>query len=218
MARYTVLQIADQVLRIIERGNLKLNKPYDRREIARLARDVTSELLRGSYIEKKQVGTNEIYSQYVALFEDIDVKKDANGICYSELPCDPDDLIDNTGIMNVFPVAASKTVHKRPLIPIPLNAMVLLAGLPAGALERRFAFHPKRDKIEYTTIREEDKERTMLDEKIEKVNIQMVTTAPEDVADNEPFPVSPHLRTTLIIKLLGIFGVPEKEIEKLNTE
>ena len=128
MARYSVLQIADEVLRIIERGNLKLNKPYDRREVARLARDVTSELLHGSYIQKKQSGVNEIYSQYVVIFEDIEVKKDSRGVCYSELPADPDDLPDNTGIMNIWPVATGKAAHNRPIIPLPLTYSHLADG------------------------------------------------------------------------------------------
>lgn len=218
MPRYSVLQIADQVLRIIDRGNLKLNKAYSRREIARMARDVASEMIQGSYEKKRRLGDNQMYSQYIATFTGVTVTKDSRGICYAELPADPDDLQNNEGIMNVWPENASKSVHKRPLIPLPLNADVIFASLPAGALETRFGFRPLRDKIEFSTIREADKERTVLDEKITTVRIQMVTTAPEDVADNEPFPMSPHLRRTLIVTLLSTFGVPEKEIEKLNEE
>jgi hypothetical protein len=184
-----------------------------------MARDVASELIVGSRQRKQRENDNQIYSLYLAEFDDIEVKNSARGVNYAELPCDPDDIGNNEGIMNVWPRPTSdKAKHKKPIIPLPVNADVVFSSLPAGALETRFGFRPYRDRIEFTTIRQEDKERTMLQENIDKVKIQMVTTAPEDVPDDEPFPMAPHLRTSIIVKLLSMFGVPEEEIKKLNKE
>ena len=218
ITRYTVLQLADQIIRLMERGSVKVTKPFDRREIARVIRDVTSELLRGSYSEHLIAGTNQIYQQYVAIFEEIEVKNRSEKIYYAELPADPEDLPDNEGIMNVWPNTGKYEKDSVAMIPLPLNANVILGGLPAGTLQQQFGFLPFRDRIEFTTIKVGEKERTVADEGIKKVNIQMVTTGPANTADDEPFPMSPHLRPMLILRVFAMFGAPEQELNRILEE
>jgi hypothetical protein len=215
MARYTVIQLADQVIRLMERGSVKVSKPFDRREVARVIRDIASELLRGSIRERKMLGTNQVYEQYVITFSDIAVIEDVDReVFYAELPADPEDLPNGEGIMNVWP-QTGKAEKDIAMIPLPLNADIILGRLPAGTIQQQFGFIPHRDRIEFTTITDGDSEITVDDEEIEKVRIQMVTTDPRDTADNEPFPMSPHLRPTLILRCLAMFGMPEKEAQRI---
>ncbi len=218
MARYSVLQLADQVIRLIERGSVKVTKSFDRREIAKAIRDITSELLRGSYRDRYIAGTKQMYQQYVVTFTDVDVAYDEiKKVYYATLPADPEDLPDNEGIMNVWPQTGERDKDIA-MIPLPLNANVVLGRLPAGTLQQQFGFIPYRDRVDFTTIIDGEEEITVDDEKIKKVMIQMVTTDPRDTADDEPFPISPHLRPMLLMRTLAMFGLPEKEAQRVIDE
>ena len=136
-------------------------------------------------------------------FEGIAVEKTSNGTNYSLLPAEPDDLPDDSGIQAVWPEGDNIKEDADVIIPIPHNARTVLHRLPAYALEQRFGYYPEADRVIYKKRRG----KTLLEEGIETVSMEIVTTNPKDVADDDILPISPHLRNDLLLMTAQMFGL-----------
>lgn len=201
---YTLDALAEQVIRLMKGGRPTSDIHIDRREISRQMRAIASELIRGRWFEMKNTGEiNELGHIYLATFNGVEVKEDEDtDEFYIDLPAIPENLPDGTGIQNIQP--ETKTPEKNvPMIPIPMNANIILSQLPVGALENHFGFMWRRTRAYFT----EQNGRTVGQEKIEKVMVQMITVGPEDVDDYSPFPIPSDLIPMLLTRTLTIFGI-----------
>jgi hypothetical protein len=212
---YTLNSLSEQVLRIIQNHRPTQENKLDKREIARYMRGVAAELLRGRWFEMKNAGeTNALGHIYMAEFDDVEVKVDTKGVNYIDLPAIPESLPDETGIQNIQP-ATGKPEKDIPMVPIPMNARIVIQNLPVEGLQNRFGFEWRRNIVRFT---EQQGERTLLKENIKKVRVDMITVGPEDVENDAPFPLPSDQFPTLLTKTLAIFGisVDEKALDLLN--
>ncbi len=181
----------------------------ERREIYPVIRSVASELTRKRWYEVRQTGETKAWSQlYLGVFNDIPVELDANtGDNFSFLPVPEEDTPNSDGIQSIIPVV--KNAEKRiPLIPIPINAQVVISQLPVGVMEGRFSYTAARNKVIYT----KNRGRTLLQEKINFVDITMITPLADETEDvNSPIAISNDLLPELLRLTLATFGI-EKEI------
>jgi hypothetical protein len=201
---YSLDALSEQVIRIFTASRPTADVHLERREVSKAMRGVAAGLIRNRWFEMKN--TKEVQHLghiYMATFDGVEVKEnDDTGEFYIDLPAIPEDLPDDTGIQNIQP-ETGKAIKDIPMIPLPLNADIILRQLPAGALEQRFGFDWRRDKVYFT----EQNERTVEEEGIDTVQVRMITVGPEDVADEAPFPIPADLITMLLSQTLVIFGV-----------
>ena len=100
------------------------------------------------------------------------------------------------------------------MIPIPPNAHTIFDSLPAGALQQRWAFRPERWRVVFTR----KNNKTLLQERIKKVHIQLITVGPEDVAETDPLPITTDLIPALLTATLEFFGVQEEAEADLTND
>jgi len=224
MARYTPNQLAEQVERMLQAFRPTSDHHIDKREIKMRLKDRAAELMNARRWEQMYDGERrygqrpkaggEVYHGWLMTFENIDVEEDGDK-CYSELPAEPLELPENDAIQHVFPETGTlrSDIDQEPIIPIPTNATTILRTLPAGALEQRFGYEAIGDRIYYTTRRG----KTILDEGIDTVKMVMVTVNPQEARDDDPLPISPHLRNDLLIQTLALFGIDaEKALDLIK--
>lgn len=212
---YTLNALAEQVIRIIQNHRPTQENKVDKREVARYMRGIAAELIRGRWFEMKNAGeVNQLGHIYMAEFDDVDVQEDDKGVCYIDLPAIPESLPDETGIQNIQP-ATGKPEKDIPMVPIPMNARIVINNLPVSGLQNRWGFEWRRNIVRFT---EQEGERTLLKEGIKKVRVDMITVGPEDVEDDAPFPIPSDQFPGLVTKTLAIFGisVDEKALDLLN--
>lgn len=201
---YSLAALSEQVIRILTAARPTSDVHIERREVSRQMRSIAAGLIRGRWFEMKNVGeVKSLGHIYLATFKGVVVKQDDDTEeYYIDLPAIPEDLPDDTGLQNIQPETDTPEKNK-PMIPIPMNANIILSQLPVGALEKQFGFMWRRDKVYFT----EQVDRTLKDEGIDKVTVQMITVGPEDVDDKSPFPLPSDLFNTLLIGTLSIFGL-----------
>ena len=210
MANDTARQLAEQVLGLLNAHRLTRDIHVDEREVISRIRDAGSTLIRNRWYTMKNDGEiTYMPFTYIATMEGVEVKEDNDGNNYSDLPVQVDDLPDESGIQSIEPEGKDVEVEREPMIPIPTMARQILKRLPAGVLEHRFGYEPRGNKVYYT----ERLGKTLLDENIDTVTMHVVTTGPEAVADDAPFPVSPHSRNELILNVLQMFGLSQQQAE-----
>ncbi len=201
---YTLDALSEQVIRIFTAARPTVEVKLERREVSKAMRSIAAGLIRGRWFEMKN--TKEVQHLghiYMATFNGVEVKEDDDtGEFYIDLPAIPEDLPDDTGIQNIQP-ETGKANKDIPMIPIPLNADIILNQLPVSALEQRFGFDWRRTKVYFT----EQNERTVEDEGIDTVQVRMITVGPEDVDDFSPFPIPSDLIKMLLTETLITFGV-----------
>jgi len=212
---YTLDALSEQVIRIFTAARPTADVHLDRREVSNAMRTMAAGLIRGRWFEMKNTGeVNHLGHIYMATFNGIEVKEDQETEeYYIDLPAIPEDLPDNTGIQNIQP-ETGKAIKDIPMIPLPLNADIIIGQLPVGALEQRFGFDWRRDKVYFT----EQNERTVEEEGIDTVQVRMITVGPEDVDNFSPFPIPADLIPMLLSQTLAIFGleVAPERIDLVN--
>jgi len=204
MARMTVRQMAEQVRSLLQAGRPTRDLHFDEREIMGRVRDTASSLMNARWYQGRNDGESKaVYSGWVMKFEGVTIQEDSNGNNYAELPAEPDDLPDDTAIQGIWPEGDNIKEDLEVFIPIPHNARAVLYRLPAYALEQRFGYYPEAEKVVFTKRRGQ----TLIDEKINTVSMEIVTTNPKEVSDDDVLPISPHLRNQLLLSVLQTFGV-----------
>lgn len=200
--------LANQLHRIISKGDVVVDTPYDIRDLILLVKQVANEMIIGEWSSSYQLGQRTVDEHFVATYKNQTVKVDANGDNYIDIPVNYVNLPNHTGIQRIIPENTSSKFYKA-LIPIPPYAMDIYASLPAGALEQQFGFMPGREIIKFT----KRNGRTMLDELLDTVEVSLVVIAPEDLGDNDYIPIPSNLEYTLLKECLRILGVSEEKVK-----
>lgn len=200
--------LADQIIRILERYRPSRETQLQKKEVGFAVRDIASELIQATWKEYKKMKEATQLSHIYMGEMDLTVQENpTTKVNYVDLPVVPEDLPDGTGIREVWPATGKPILDREPIIPLPPNARSVLMLLPAGALELRFGYIPRGLTLEFT----KKKDKTLKEWNISKVRAVIITTSIENAGDDDPFPISPHLRPQLIIRALQIFGMGYRE-------
>jgi hypothetical protein len=205
---YTLNGLAEQVIRLFEASRPTVETKLEKREVVKQVRSIASELTRKRWYEMRSTGEVKHLGQlYMGRFDGVVVEKDETtkeNYCY--LPAQEEDLPDGTGIQSVVPNTNNAEKNTQ-MIPIPPNAEIVLSALPAGALEQRWGFMPKRDKLVFTKLNG----KTLLEEQIKTVNIVQIVSLADTVDDpSAPIPIPHDLIPELLKRTLAIFEVNKK--------
>ncbi|MDX1629674.1 MAG: hypothetical protein R3345_13300, partial [Fulvivirga sp.] len=210
---YTLNSLAEQVIRLLNSNRHTAEIKLDKREVVKQVRSIASELTRKRWYEvRSQTDVKHLGQLYLAEFTGVSVEKDTStGKNFCWLPAHEEDLPDGTGIQSVIPEHKNKEKND-PVIPIPPNASVIISTLRAGALEQRWGYEPKRDRLVFT----KRKGKTMLEEGIKTVTVNMVVALADTIDDpDQPIPFPSDLLPELLRRTLSIFGLEKKFEEDL---
>ena len=213
---YTLNGLAEQVIRLFNAERPTAEVKLEKREVIKQVRSIASELTRKRWYEMRSTGEVKHLGQlYMGEFNGVEVEKDdvtKENFCW--LPAQEEDLPDGTGIQSVVPNTNSAEKNTQ-MIPIPPNAEIILSELPVGALEQRWGFKPKRDKLVFTRLRG----KTMLEEKITTVNIVQVVALADTIDDpSSPIPIPHDLIPELLKQTLAIFGLAKEFKEDVTAD
>lgn len=208
---YSLNSLAEQVIRILNAERPTQEVKLEKREVVKQVRSIASDLTRKRWYEMRSTGeTTHLGELYLGEFNGVEVERDEltkENFCW--LPAQQEDLPDGTGVQSVKP--NTNTAEKNTeIIPIPPNAEIIISQLPVGALEQRWGYKLKRDKLVFTRQRG----RTLLEENIKSVNIVQVVTLADTIDDpSAPIPIPQDIIPELLRRTLAIFGV-SKEMEE----
>lgn len=213
----TVSILSERIHRLLKKGNVSRDTEWDDRDFEYLVRDAAAKLIKGDWYETRNEGGKNIDSRYVATFT-VPVVKNANGDNYCAIPVSNWlRLPDEAGIQSCRPDMATLSTKKtkenefRAFIPIPNRFLDVYANLPAGALEGQHGYMIRKDKIVFT----KRYEKTVLDNGIKNVEMDIVTVDPAAVGLDEPLPLPAEMVSLLLIEVLQVFGISGQNAKDL---
>lgn len=212
--RTSVYNLSSQALNLITRINKDLQ--IDRREVIDALRQAALKLMKGDYYKLLEQGQRYIDPHYVAKFRDIEVVVDEDRFdrCYAELPAQYTALKNNEGVQRVWPVVENEIDYIE-MIPIPDGAQEVYRNLTVNdALVGVWTYSLQRDRIYFGM----NDTKTLLEEDIEKVDIDVVVISPIDVGDEDPFPLPPEYHFDLLIEVVTVFANNQERVRQVVTQ
>ena len=210
---YTLNGLAEQVIRLFNNMRPTSEEKLEKREVVKQVRVIASELTRARWYEMRSTAeVHHLGQLYQGVFDAIPVLKDDNtGENYIFLPVTEEDMPNGDGIQSIVPNTKDAAKNKQ-MIPIPPNAEIILSQLPAGALEQRWGYMPKRDKVTFTELNEQ----TLLQERITSVNLVMIVALADTIDDpSANIAIPQDLIPELLKRTLQVFGIKEQFKEDL---
>ncbi len=215
MANLTsVYNLSSQVLLMIERVDQDLQ--VDRREVIDALRQGAMKFLKQDYFKTLESGQRFIDSHYIAKFTGLDILTDVDKFerNYIELPAQYVALHDNQGIQRVWPVVEDEIDYIE-MIPIPDGAEEIYRNLSTNnALIGVWTYSLTRDRIYFG----KNDGNTLLDDEIEKVDVDVVVISPVDVGDEDPFPLPPEYHFDLMVSVVEVFTGNQQRVGQVITQ
>jgi len=206
----TIRILAERIMRLIKGGNVSRDNQWDERDIQYLVRDVSSELIKGTWFEEMNEGGKGLDSRFVVTFNDIDVKEDSvSGESYIEMPIDSYlRLSDDSGVRSIRPdfsaaeTKKTKDFENKAFIPVPNRFKDIYNQLPAGSLEQQVGFEVRKDRVYFTKVND-----TNLKELVAKVTMDVATVDPAAVDIDDALPLPNEYVPRLIGRVFELLGI-----------
>lgn len=208
----TLRELAWQVRRIIQKGEVSSDYQIGEREVMKIIREVAYKLMKTNWFEMRNLQDKTPDAHFVADFYNQDVKTDNSLFMdYTDLPASYMSLPDNSGVYAVRPMPSQDDQNPKAMIPIQPFDMDIFNNLPAGALEQQWCYEIRRDKIYY----HKKSGKRPSEKGITKVIISLASIDPQSVGANDRFPVPPEMHFDLISQTLQVFGMAEQQIKDM---
>ncbi len=210
----SIKQLATQVHRLLEKGNVTRDSPFQMKEIMLSMRQLSLKFLRQQLFENLASSTSKIVpSHYVATYSNLEIQTDADRE-YINIPTQylsvNTSMGDDEGIQRVIP-NSRVAIERRMMIPVPRNFHDLMGESIATFMENQWTYEVYRDKIYFNKKR--GKKLSQLS--IKTVNVDIVVISPEDVGDDDAFPLPPEHHFDLIVQTLQLYGVSDQNAKDL---
>lgn len=205
---------SEKILRILNGGNVPRDSKFSEQDVQYMVRDTAAKLVKGEWFNERNEGGKVIDSRYVVTFRAIDVAVDsATNENYIFVPVKSYIRLPNgAGLQSVRPDASgtntrrSKKAEYRAFIPIPHRFEDIYWQLPAASLENVFGWMVRKDRIYFT----KRGGKTLIQDDISKVVVDVVTVDPVAVGIDEHLPLSAEMSQQLVLEVIQIFkgGAP----------
>ena len=190
----TKIKISEQILRLINSGNINNDSDIDIREIILAVEQERDRLVRLRLFESLQIGEMIVAGDVISSFNNVLIKYDSvKEMLYSDLPGNPLSLPNDYGVWQV----SYQTNQKNAFIRMPNGAMGLYNGLISSALGGREGFFVEGNKIYYND--------NVSDCCGHKVLIKMVLNS-GSIADDVAFPIPADIQGEVIRNILTLYG------------
>lgn len=199
----TKLQIAEQILRIINAGDVTADSKYDIREIILAVEQERDRLVRLRLFESLQMGEMIVAGDVISSFDNVLIKNDSvKDMLYSDLPGNPLSLPNDYGVWQV----SYQKNQKNAFIRMPNGSMGLYNGLLSSNLGGREGYFVEGNKIYYN-----DNVSNCCGH---KVLIKMVLNS-GSIANDVLFPIPADIQSEVIRNVVQLFvqskGLPHDE-------
>jgi len=186
----TLKKISAEIIKILSGGTPSKDSEYDERYIAQLVRSGMNEALKMEVFSKRQTDDDRsAIAMYIATYTALDVKKDPiTERYYTEIPGFYVSLPYNKGIRQISPVNKDRESFVQKLNPS------VTETLHAGKLQGRIGFYIEGYKAIY--------DETINQRGIKKVNIKLIVAAPENLGMDDPLPILPEHKFSIIEKIV----------------
>ena len=213
----TIRSISEQILRILNGGNIPRDSQFHELDAQYLVRDTASKLIKGEWFSERNEGGKNIDGRYVVTFTNLEVKVDSiTGENYIDMPVtNYIRLPYGAGIRSVRPWNAAttrtkrtKTIELRAFIPIPNRFEDIYFQLPAGSLEGIYGWMVRGKKMMFT----KRYDKTLLQYEIKAVSMDIVTVDPKAIGVDEELPISGELLQQLKTEVLEILKIGKPNV------
>ena len=205
----TIKGLSEQILRIVNGGNIPRDSQYHELDVQYLVRDTAAKLIKGEWFAERNEGGKTIDARYVVTFTNQEVKKDTiTGENYVDIPVtNYIRLPYGAGIRSVRPwneattrTKRSKAIELRAFIPIPNRFEDIYFQLPTASLEGIYGFMTRGKKLIFT----KRYDKTLLEYEINAVEIDIVTVDPKAIGVTDELPIAAELVQQLKIEVKEI--------------
>ena len=194
----TKRQIAEQVLRLINSGDVTSDNDIDIREIILAVEQERDRLVRLRLFESLQMGEMIVAGDVISSFDNVLIKKDlVKDMLYSELPGNPLSLPNDYGVWQV----SYQKNQKSSFIRMPNGSMGLYNGLPSSALGGRDGFFVEGNKIYYNDSVSDCCGNTIL--------LKMVLNS-GSISNNVSFPIPADVQSEVIKNVTQLFSIQKQ--------
>tara|TARA_R100001079_G_scaffold111024_1_gene88982 strand:+ start:421 stop:1044 length:624 start_codon:yes stop_codon:yes gene_type:complete len=199
----TKLQIAEQILRIINAGDVTADSKYDIREIILAVEQERDRLVRLRLFESLQMGEMIVAGDVISSFDNVLIKNDSvKDMLYSDLPGNPLSLPNDYGVWQV----SYQKNQKSAFIRMPNGSIGLYNGLLSSNLGGREGYFVEGNRIYYN-----DNVSNCCGH---KVLIKMVLNS-GSIANDVLFPIPADIQSEVIKNVVQLFvqskGLPHDE-------
>jgi len=194
----TKSQIAEQILRILNSGDVTSDNDIDIREIILAVEQERDRLVRLRLFESLQMGEMIVAGDVISSFDNVLIKKDNDkDMLYSELPGNPLSLPNDYGVWQV----SYQKNQKSAFIRMPNGSMGLYNGLPSSALGGRDGFFVEGNRIYYND--------SVSDCCGHRVLIKMVLNS-GSIANDVTFPIPADIQSEVIKNVTQLYSMQKQ--------
>ncbi len=199
--------MAEQVIDFLSKGDQPNDSPYDERVVMRHLRQSASRRIGGSIANVWANGERVVDHNYIATFNDVEIKKDINTEeNYCDLPYFGHIfLFNNTQIQRVA-LKKKQGGYGPAIIPVHAHEMDIYMPLDAGYLENQWYYYPERHKIVFG----KRNNKTLIDSEYTHVQIKAVSVDPNSIGDDDYIPVSEDIQADIIRDVIMLLAEGSK--------
>ena len=190
----TKKQLAEQIVRILNSGDVTHDNSIDPRELLLAIEQERDRLVRLRLLELLSQGERNIPGDVVSTFDSITIKKDAiKNLLYSSLPGRIMSLPKDMGLLHV---SYTKDQYNA-FIRMPNGSLSLYNGLVSSMIGGRGGYWLEGDKIYYNNSVDDCCGNTVI--------IKMIMNS-GDVNPNDIFPIPPDMESEVIRSVIQLYS------------
>lgn len=213
----TIRQLGEQILRIVNGGNIRRDSQFIPQDVHYLVRDSAAKLIKGEWFSERNEGGKDLDSRYVVTMTGQEVKVDAiTKENYIDMPVTNYlRLPYGAGLRSVRPdnsgttkTKRTKKVETRAFIPIPNRFEDIYFQLPAGSLEGIYGFMVRGNKIVFT----KRYGKTLKEFEINTVTVEVASVDPKAVTIDDELPLSGELLLQLKAEVINFLQTGKPQV------
>mgnify|MGYP003648217403 FL=1 len=190
----TKKQLAEQIIRILNSGDVSNDNSIDPRELLLAIEQERDRLVRFRLFESMKMGNPTIPGDVVSAFDSIKIKKDVvKNLLYSDLPGRVMSLPEDKGIAHVSYTKDQYNAFVR----MPNGSLSLYNGLLSSMMGGRGGYWLEGDRVYYNDSVDDCCGNTVI--------VKMVMNS-GDLDPNEPFPIPSDLESEVIKNVIGLYS------------
>jgi len=190
----TKKQLAEQILRILNSGDISTDNSIDPRELLLAIEQERDRLVRLRLFESMKMGNPTIPGDVVSAFDSIKIKKDTvKGLLYSDLPGRVMSLPEDKGIAHVSYTKDQYNAFVR----MPNGSLSLYNGLLSSMIGGRGGYWLEGDRLYYNDGVDDCCGNTVI--------VKMVMNS-GDLEPDAPFPIPSDLESEVIRNVIGLYA------------
>jgi hypothetical protein len=194
----TKLKISEQILRILNSGDITNDNDIDIREIILAVEQERDRVVRLRLFESLQIGEMVVAGDVISSFDNVLIRKDHDkDMLYSDLPGNPLSLPNDYGVWQV----SYQKNQNNSFIRMPNGSMGLYNGLPSSSLGGRNGFFVEGNKIYYNDSVSDCCGHTVL--------IKMVLNS-GSIANDVTFPIPADIQSEVIKNVVQLYSMQKQ--------